>query len=289
MVTGVNTAELESLATDYLNMAAQWYKNNYLQLNETKLQGICFQNHSTKKEPEHIDHISVNNNMLKLTDEITLLGVQLDNKLTFESHAKVIAQKVYWKCATVRKFRKCLSKNVIIKIFKTFIYPHFNYCNLLFTSAPMQTRNLVNSIFFRSCRTILSDYTSTHEDLLKQLQLNPPTMTRLVKQVAMLDKIIKKLALNLNERESRRYQFGEDGFPLYLLELFDLSQAASTRQLFRARKPNYKTVGGTTFAATSLRLWDFLPDMIKGDFSEIMAAEAFKEIHLHRDEFYGTS
>lgn len=105
--------------------------------------------------------------------EVTLLGVLLDIKLFFELHVKNIAKKAYWKYTTIRKLQKCLPKNIAIKIVKTFIHPHFNYCSVLLTASPVQTRNMVDSIFYRSCQNTLNDHVSTREVLIDQLQLQP--------------------------------------------------------------------------------------------------------------------
>ena len=79
-----------------------------------------------------------------------LLGVTLDNKLTFTEHCsnikKIVNKKLY---SIKRLFFLCTS--VKIHFFKTFILPYFDYCLSLiiyFPSSSLQSLNICFNLCF---------------------------------------------------------------------------------------------------------------------------------------------
>ena len=62
-------------------------------------------------------------------DEMELLGVTLDNKLTFEGQIRKIYRKVSQQVAVLNRLKKILPFELRIDIYRSFIAPHFNYCS----------------------------------------------------------------------------------------------------------------------------------------------------------------
>ena len=55
-----------------------WFKNNSLQANPSKFQSMLLKNKTVNAEDFNI---IVDNDILNLTDDMTVLGVNIDNKL----------------------------------------------------------------------------------------------------------------------------------------------------------------------------------------------------------------
>ena len=64
-----------------------WFNNNFMQANPNKFKYIVFGNYN------NIEDISINDVALKPQSEVKLLGLHLDNKLTFNSHITKLCQK----------------------------------------------------------------------------------------------------------------------------------------------------------------------------------------------------
>ena len=70
------------------------------------------------------------NNILTI-DELELLGVTIDNKLTFSSHIKLTLSKIHAKIAALRRIRNFIDSDTALKLYKSYIFPHFDYCSPL--------------------------------------------------------------------------------------------------------------------------------------------------------------
>ena len=83
--------------------------------------------------------------------QIFLLGVIIDNSLTFKAHIKEICRKVNTKVSILRHIRKFIPLDIMIKLYKAFILPHFGYVSPLFIdlskglSAKLESTNAYSS------------------------------------------------------------------------------------------------------------------------------------------------
>lgn len=184
--------------------------------------------------------------------------------------------------ACLRTLRKYVSTAATIRIFKTFIYPHFNYCNTLLAAIPVDSRNLLEAAFFRSCRNVLRQYTEPHDILLTQLQLESPMTTRLTRIASIVDRVKNQIGKKLSGQEAST----RGGYPTYLVQLFQPTSRASSRQKLQTVKYNYKTTGYTSFASVALRLWNYLSNATQINFTELAACSEFKSIRQKTDELY---
>ena len=83
---------------------AEWFFENYMVLNQTKYHYVCIDGNTEN------DKFDFNNLLLENGKEEVVLGVTIDNKLTFESHIKNISRKAD------QKLRALLRIQIILKI-----------------------------------------------------------------------------------------------------------------------------------------------------------------------------
>ena len=57
----------------------------------------------------------------------------IDNKLTYSSHIKfaMVLSKIHAKMAALHKIRNFIDNNTALKLYKSYILPHFDYCSPL--------------------------------------------------------------------------------------------------------------------------------------------------------------
>ena len=68
-----------------------------------------------------------------MVTQIKLIGVTIDNLLSFQTHIKGIFRKVNAKVLILRRICKHIPPDIMIKLYKAFILPHFEYASPLFT------------------------------------------------------------------------------------------------------------------------------------------------------------
>ena len=105
-----------------LTRVSQCLEDNYLIINDTKTQAII-----VGKSNYNYEFTLKSSNILTV-DELKLLRVTINNKLTFSSHIKLVLSKIHAKIAALRRIRSFIGSDTAIKLYKSYILPHFGYC-----------------------------------------------------------------------------------------------------------------------------------------------------------------
>ncbi|RMX50657.1 hypothetical protein pdam_00017165 [Pocillopora damicornis] len=108
----------------------------------------------------------IDSNELDYVTHIKLLGVVIDNLLSFNVHIKEVCRKVNTKVSILRRIRKFIPSDVMIKLYKAFILPHFEYASPLFIGLSKGLSAKLESTNAFALRTLLNYSKSTaYEDL----------------------------------------------------------------------------------------------------------------------------
>jgi len=97
---------LQTNVQNNLGLLVSWFHKNILAINYSKSQSIVF-HRTTLPMPFVID-----NNELDYVTQIKLLGVTIDNLLSFQAHIKEICQKVNAKISILRRIRKHIPPDI---------------------------------------------------------------------------------------------------------------------------------------------------------------------------------
>ena len=123
----------------------EWINYNHMYLNWSKTKFMFISNSANLIPPS----ISINGNDVEIVKEFKLLGVTIDDKLTFETHVKKIIKSVNIKLISLKSMFY-LNHNVRAQFFKTFILPNFDYCfSLYIYMNDTQVNKLIKS--FNTC------------------------------------------------------------------------------------------------------------------------------------------
>ena len=95
-----------------------------------------------------------------------ILGITIDNELTFDSHIKSASRKVAQKLSALSRISPYLKTNKKELLFKSMAKSQFSYCPLDWMFCLRNANNLIKKIQGRSQRLIANDKTSTFEYLL---------------------------------------------------------------------------------------------------------------------------
>ena len=144
----------DSLSED-LNKIHSWCLQWGMKLNPNKSKEMIV-SRSRTLVPEH-PNLLINGVIINRSNQLKLLGVTLDSKLTFETHLRNMARGISQKLGILRKSKKIYKDDDILRrCFFSFILPHFEYCSAVWSSAADSHLRLLERAF-NSVKFLLSD------------------------------------------------------------------------------------------------------------------------------------
>ena len=103
-----------------------WFRLNSLKVNPGKFQFMIL---GDKSHHKHI--LKINSIKVEASDDILLLGITIDKKLTFKQHIENLCRKAQYKHQALRRMRKFLTIEKAKILRNAFIDSQFNYAPFL--------------------------------------------------------------------------------------------------------------------------------------------------------------
>ena len=133
--------DLITTLNNELTKLETWTNSNRLTINVNKTQVINFSNmfYDYSLNPVKIGHDS-----LDIVTSCRYLGVQIDNKLTFNDHIKLVTGKISKSTGILYKIKHLLPLKVRLDYYYAFIYPYLSYCVIVWGGTyPSHLNNLI--------------------------------------------------------------------------------------------------------------------------------------------------
>ena len=115
------------------------------------------------------------NDILKLCDKElksneleTALGIEIDQKLTFNCHVKAICSKAAEKLSALQRIANIIDEEKRNLLFSAIIKSQFSYCPILWMFCSRRSINLINNIHQRALRATFANHTSNFTQLLEK-------------------------------------------------------------------------------------------------------------------------
>ena len=143
-------------------LAIEWFENNYMKLNADKCHLL------TAGHKHEWLLVKIRNNMIWESQNEKLLGVTIDNKLSFKTHILNICKTANTKLTALRRYCKLLTFEKKRILFKSFIQSQFSYCPLAWMFHNRCLNNKLNKLHERSLRMVYDDDKSSFQDLLSR-------------------------------------------------------------------------------------------------------------------------
>ena len=96
----------------------------------------------------------------------TLLGIKIDNKLTFEKHVESLCKKASLKLNALTRISSFINFEQRKLIFNSFINSQFSYCPMVWMFHSKKLNDRINRIHERALRIVYSDFNSSFANLL---------------------------------------------------------------------------------------------------------------------------
>ena len=148
-------SQLESESIIILN----WIRNNGLKANPDKFHLIL--SDSSQEHSVRMDKFNIQNSNCR-----KLLGIKIDNKLTFDQHVSDICTKATQKLHALSRVSHFMTSKQLRGTMKSFILSQFGYCPLVWMFHSRKLNNRINSIHERALRIVYKDIKSSFAELL---------------------------------------------------------------------------------------------------------------------------
>ena len=215
--TGKTVEELETkLNNDLLNVH-KWCQENRMAVNaeKTKVMLVTTYQKKTRLETNEL-RVSLSGIELENVVSEKLLGVVIDNQLSWKTHIDKVAKTVSRNIALLRRIKKYLPHDIRLTFYKTFIQPHLDYCNTIWGKSNHISR--IHLLQKMALRIIMDQPKLTHSaPLFKHCDIMP-IQTRVSFRTATLvykslndltPPYMKELFVPLDQISSRNTRFSE--------------------------------------------------------------------------------
>lgn len=130
---GNDICALEKIVDAELGKVVKWLYANKLSLNVDKSHCMLFsfnRHHHTRVINVHINGVNV-----ETVTQTKFLGILIDNKLCWSPHIDYISAKIAKGIGIIKKVKFVLSRDTLLSLYYTFVYPYLCYCNVVWGRA----------------------------------------------------------------------------------------------------------------------------------------------------------
>ena len=138
----------------------EWFSNNFLKASANKCHLIL-----STDEPFSIN---IDNEVIKNSNNKKLLGINLNNRLAFDTHVANICNRVSNKFHALARISQYINIHKRRMTMKAFIASEFGYCPLVWMFHSRKLNSRVNKLDERELRIVCQDYASSFTELLEK-------------------------------------------------------------------------------------------------------------------------
>ena len=141
------------------NILLDWFRDNFFRLNADKCKLLI----ANKQDDLSI---KVDHELVTCEKSVKLLGIKIDNKLTFNEHISGICKKVSHKIHTLARVAHFMNQNKLRLLMQAFIKSQFSYCPLIWMFHSRTLNNKINRLHERALRVVYKDELLSFSELL---------------------------------------------------------------------------------------------------------------------------
>ena len=130
---------MEQLLTNGGHTISKWYKDNFLKGNYDKY-NLMLLGRKNKNEDSPSINVKIDEQVIKSSPDLKLLGVTLDDELSFSTHISDICKKASKKVGVLVRLRNMIPRVAKLQLYKSAILPFITltYCHTVFAKHKMQ-------------------------------------------------------------------------------------------------------------------------------------------------------
>ena len=115
----------------------------------------------------HKHGLKINSIKVEASDDVLLLGITIDKKLTFKQHVENLCRKAQYKLQVLRRIRKFHTKEKAKMLDNAFIDSQFSYAPLLWMFCRKTLYSKIEKIHHKTLKVIYESNDTYHNLLLQ--------------------------------------------------------------------------------------------------------------------------
>jgi hypothetical protein len=221
----------------------EWTKCNNMVLNPTKTKSMLLA--TRQKHQLHPGPLTVhaNDTVIEEVCEHELLGIQLDNKFSWQSHIDNLCKRISNKLYLLFKLSQLIDEPSLKMFFHAHIQPLFDYASVVWDGAAAVHLDKLNSLHKRGIKLLLPFSNLPVQTKMQQLKILP---------------LEKKLYFN---KCVLMYKILENKSPSYMSSMLEKAHIGSKAPL-RTPRPRLDLFK-TSFRYAGPKAWNDIPDHIR--------------------------
>ena len=226
-----------------LSKLNHWFSINSLVANPSKFQLMFLGLKASTNLSLNIENLKI-----VATDKVDLLGVCIDNKLSFSTHITNICKAANNKLSAIIRLRNYLSISQTKLLINAYVLSYFSYCPLIWMFCRKKDMLRMNKLHKRALRTIHNNF-----------QLNLNELLLLDKSCSIHTKHLRTLMTeiykSLNKENSKLM------WDIFLLK--NVPYNLRNKSLVNLPQANSSTYGTNSLIFKGSIIWNTLPNFIK--------------------------
>ena len=164
--------QIESNLQTAVNKLHIWCQNNGMIHNsaKTKVMLVTTNQKRQRLNNDKLD-LNFNNEPLTMITNEKILGVYVDNNLTWSEHIKRLTRKIASSIWLLSKIKKCLNQTHRVQFYKSYIQPHIDFCNIVWGNSSETNKLKILRLQKRACRVILDYNINDINEAMKTLKI----------------------------------------------------------------------------------------------------------------------
>ncbi len=240
-----------SKLTECLKDIKSWMTRNFLLLNSDKTEVLLI---GPKNHPQNLlqNNFNIEGCPVTLSTTVKDLGVILDRNLSFEHHISYVTRTAFFHLRNIAKLRNMLSVSDAEKLVHAFMTSRLDYCNALLAGCPASSINKLQLVQNAAARVLTRSRKYDHiTPILSSLHWLPIKFRISYKVLLLTYKALNGLA------------------PVYLMDLLSPYNPSRSLRSLNSRllvipRISKSTKGGRAFSHLAPKLWNSLPDTVRG-------------------------
>ena len=188
LATGYNYVETKQKLVSNAERLIRWFQLNQMKVNPDKFNYITFGKGNCID-----DDIVIYDRVIKSQDNVKILGLHLDRKLSFTSHVTNLCQKAGRKVQVLSRLSRILNDINKTLLYNSFIECYFNYSCCIWHFCSKADTYKVEKIQRKALKCITLDYNASYNDLLQTCKKLPLYITRIHRCMETVFKITNDL------------------------------------------------------------------------------------------------